>query len=193
MELARYLANKLLVCAIFGFCYLAAYDFSVGFDLVHSFAPGISLIFIPAGVKLVAAMVSGFWGVLGTVIALTYAAPEFWADQPLWFYPLYGGISGFTTLFAVNLMKRLLRIEDDLSNLSLLQLPVIDLFSTLCHGFVVNVFFMLCNLSTGPDLLLRATGMAVGDFVGGMILLVGLALVLKLSEVWRSKRADFSN
>ena len=191
MELARYLANKLLVCAIFGFCYLAAYDFSVGFDLVHSFAPGISLIFIPAGVKLVAAMVSGFWGVLGTVIALTYAAPEFWADQPLWFYPLYGSISGFTTLFAVNLMKRLLRIEDDLSNLSLLQLPVIDFFSTLCHGFVVNVFFLLCNLSAGPDLLLRATGMAVGDFVGGMILLVGLALVLKLSEVWRSKRADF--
>jgi len=47
---------------------------------------------------------------------------------------------------------------------------------------------MLCNLSTGPDLLLRATGMAVGDFVGGMILLVGLAIVLKLTETWRFKR-----
>ena len=189
MALARYLANKFLVCALFGFAYLATYDISVSFHLVDSFAPGISLIFIPAGVKLVAALVSGFWGVLGTVIALTYAAPEFWADQPLWFYPLYGALSGFTTLFAVRLMKRLLRIEDDLSNLRLLQLPVIDLFSTLCHGFVVNVFFILCNLSTGPDLLLRATGMAVGDFVGGMILLVGLAIVLKLTETWRSKQA----
>ena len=191
MGLARYFTNKLFISAFFGFTYFFAYDLSVNFDLVHSFAPGISLIFIPAGVKLVAALVSGFWGVLGTVVALSYAAPEFWPDQPMWFYPLYGAVSGFTTLFAVGLMKRLLHIQDDLSNLRLLQLPVIDLFSTLCHGFVVNVFFILCGLSTGPNLLMRATGMAVGDFVGGMILLVGLAIVLKLSEVWRARQAVY--
>lgn len=185
--MVRSLFDKLFLCTTFCVLYLVAFTLSDHLNLVHDFAPGISLAFIPAGIKLVAALISGFWGVLGTAIALSYVAPEFWVDQPTWFYITYGCVSAFTTLFAVNLIKRLLRISPDLSNLRLLHLPVIDLFSTLCHGFVVNAFFIICNLNTGPDLLMRATAMAVGDFVGGMILLVTFAVTVKIYQPLRSR------
>lgn len=80
MWLARVLKNDLLLFAVFGLAYLVSYEISVNFDLVDSFAPGISLIFIPAGVKLVAALVAGFWGVFGTVVALAFVAKEIWVD-----------------------------------------------------------------------------------------------------------------
>lgn len=89
----------------------------------------------------------------------------------------YAAISGFTTLIAVEVMKKLLKLNENLTNLRLMHLPLIDLASTLSHGFVVNGFFVSYGLPIGTDFLLRATAMAVGDFVGGMILLVGFAIV----------------
>ena len=79
----KYLAEKLLLSGLFGLLYFGAFSLSSTLDLVDSYAPGISLVFLPAGIKLIAALVSGFWGFLGTVVALALVSPEFWPEQPL--------------------------------------------------------------------------------------------------------------
>ena len=175
----RQVLEKALISAFFGLVYYLAFETSFRLDLVAGYAPGISLIFLPAGVKLVAALVAGFWGVLGVVIALAYEARSVWENQHFGFYLVYACLGGFSTLLVVELLKRLLNIQPDLRNLRLLHLPVIDLFSTLFHGFVLNTYLITLHMDVGKGLLTRATAMAVGDFNGGLILLLSLAVILK--------------
>ena len=171
--------DKVFISVLFGTLYFLAFETSFSLHLVEGYAPGISLIFLPAGVKLVAALVAGFWGVLGVVVALAYEARHVWANQHFCFYLAYASLGGFSTLFVVELFKRLLKIQPDLKNLRLLHLPVIDLFSTLFHGFVLNAYLITLHMDVGKDLLTRATAMAVGDFNGGLILLLSLAAFIK--------------
>lgn len=176
--------EKLSVCAIFSALYFLVFELSWSLDLVESYAPGISLIFLPAGIKLIAALVSGFWGVLGTVIALAYASPNFWPDQPAWFYVVYPCLSGFSTLFVVHAMKRMLGFGSDLRELKLLHIPIIDLCATLVHGVVVNGFFALYQLEASKDFITRAFAMSVGDFFGSLILLLSFALLARLFDTY---------
>lgn len=189
----RYMAEKLLLSALFGALYLAVFELSWSFDLVESYAPGISLVFLPAGIKLIAALVSGFWGVFGTVIALAYVTPSFWPDQPLWFYVVYPALSGFSTLTIVTVMKRVLDLDDDIRNLRLIHIPFIDLCATLVHGVVVNGFFALNELPMGKDLLTRALAMSVGDFLGSLILLLSFAMLAKLFDQYKQNPSSTLN
>jgi hypothetical protein len=183
----RYIAEKLLISVLFGTLYFAFFELSWSFDLVESYAPGISLVFLPAGIKLIAALVSGFWGVLGTVIALAYVTPSFWPDQPLWFYVVYPALSGFSTLAVVAVMKRVLGIDDDIRNMRFVHIPIIDLCATLVHGAVVNAFFMLKQLQVDQDFFTRAFAMSVGDFLGSLILLLSFAMLAKLYDVYKQR------
>ena len=187
------MAEKLLIGAVFGALYLVVFELSWSFDLVESYAPGISLFFLPAGIELIAALVSGFWGVLGTVIALAYVTPGFWPDQALWFYAVYPALSGFSTLAVVTTMKRVLGIDDGIRNLRFIHIPLIDLCATLVHGAVVNAFFMLKHLQLDQDFLTRAFAMSVGDFVGSLILLLSFAVLAKLYEVYKDSHNTHLN
>lgn len=181
----KYLTEKLLLSALFGALYFVFFELSWSFDLVESYAPGISLVFLPAGIKLLAALISGFWGVLGTVIALGCVTPNFWPDQPLWFYGVYPALSGFSTLAIVAVMKRLLDIDEDIHNIRFVHIPIIDLCATLVHGVVVNGFFALDQLSVDKDFLTRAFAMSVGDFLGSLILLLSFAVLAKLYDYYK--------
>lgn len=163
----------------FGFIYWIAFDICDYFDFVDSFAPGISLFFLPAGVKLVAALTAVFWGVAGTVVVLAFTAVGFWSDQPPWFYVVYASLSGFISLISLRLMMQVLSIQTDLSNLKILHLPIIDFVAASLHGIVVNAFYILLGMTTLQDLGLRAAAMAFGDFLGGLVLLLSYALIAK--------------
>jgi hypothetical protein len=181
----KYFAEKLMVSSLFGLLYLGVFKLVTTLNLVDDYAPGISLVFLPAGIKLVAALVSGFWGVLGTVVALAFVSPEFWPEQPLWFYVAYPALSGFSTLAVVIAMKRMLGIDDDMRNLRFVHIPIIDLCATLVHGTAVNGFFALNHLEVDQDFFTRALAMSVGDFVGSLILLLSFAVLAKLYDFYK--------
>ena len=183
----KYAIEKLLLSALFGGLYLLLIQVSWTLDLVQGYAPGISLVFLPAGIKLVAALVSGFWGVLGTVVALAYVAPDIWADQPLWFYIAYPAFGGFSSLAVALAMKHALGIGNNLHNLRLLHIPLIDLCATLVHGVVLNGFFVLVRIELAEDFWTRVFAMSVGDFFGSLIMLLGFAVLAKLYDMYRPK------
>ena len=171
--------DHLKTLVVFGLAYWASFEISKDLHLINDFAKGISLVYLPAGVKMVAALVGGFWGVLGTVLALMVLAHQNWADQPLVFMVLTACISGFSTLLAVHVMKKLLKIEDDLSNLKFIHVPVIDLVNTVFHSLVLNGLWVWFSVDPLSDFLWHAAAMSLGDFVGSMILLLGLTVFLK--------------
>ena len=179
---SKNLTDSILTAVVFGVTYWVSFEISKHYDLTQSFAPGVSLIFIPAGVKLLAALVGGLWGVMGVVLALIYLANDFWAGQSQLFIFLTATINGLSTLAVVEAMRRLLTIDDDLSNLRLLHLPLIDLANSVCHGLVHNAFWIFWGVEKPSDFLSHATAMTVGDFFGSLIVLLGLSLVLKLKN-----------
>ncbi len=183
----KYAIEKLLISALFGGLYLVMIKLSWTLDLVQGYAPGISLVFLPAGIKLVAALVSGFWGVLGTVVALACVAPDIWPDQPTWFYVVYPALGGFSSLAVVHIMKRALGIDDDLRNLRLTHIPLIDLCATLVHGVVLNSFFYLYHLHLDQDFWTRVLAMSVGDFFGSLIMLLGFSVLTRLYQAYRPR------
>jgi hypothetical protein len=183
----RYITEKLLISSLFGLLYFGTFQLSFTLDLVDSYAPGISLVFLPAGIKLVAALVSGFWGVLGTVVALALVSPEFWPEQPLWFYVVYPSLSGFSTLAVVAVMKHILGIAEDIRDIRFIHIPLIDLCATLVHGTVVNVFFAIDHLQVNQDFFTRALAMSVGDFLGSLILLLSFAVLAKLYDFYTQR------
>ena len=184
----KYLTEKLLVSGLFGLVYFGSFSLSSTLNLVDSYAPGISLVFLPAGIKLIAALIAGFWGVLGTVVALAYVSPDFWPEQPLWFYMVYPSLSGFSSLAVVAAMKRLLDIDNDIRNLRFIHIPIIDLCATLVHGMVVNGFFAIDHLQVDQDILTRALAMSVGDFLGSLILLLSFAALAKLHNYYQQSQ-----
>ncbi len=181
----RYLAAKLSVSALFGALYYVVFELSTWLHFFNDYAAGISLVYLPAGIKLVAALVSGFWGVFGTVVALAYVTPEFWPNQPFWFYVSYPALSGFSTLAVVALMKRVLGIDEDIRNLRFIHIPIIDLCATLVHGMLVNGFFALNQVQMDKDFLTRALAMSVGDFLGSLILLLSFAVLARLYDAYQ--------
>ena len=170
--------DNILTCTVFGVAYWVSFEISKYLNLTQGFAPGISLVFIPAGVKLLAALIGGFWGIVGVVVALTFQGYDIWSEQSQTFILLNALINGFSTLAVVELMRSLLKIDQDLSNIRLLHLPLIDLANSVCLGLVQNGHRVFWGLEDNNSFLTKVSATALGDFLGSMILLLGWAIFL---------------
>ena len=173
------LLDNILTCTVFGVAYWVSFEISNYLNLTQGFAPGISLVFIPAGVKLLAALIGGFWGIVGVVMALTLQGYDIWSEQSQTFILLNALINGFSTLAVVELMRRILKIDQDLSNIRFLHLPLIDLANSICLGFIQNGHWVFWGMEEYDEFLTKASATAFGDFFGSMILLLGWAIFLK--------------
>ncbi len=149
------------------------------------YGQGISLLFLPAGVKHVSILLAGRWGALGSFLGLLILVPSFWPELHLGMALLYVSASTLATLAGIVMSMRLLSIEADLSNLKLMHLPVIDLFTTLLHAVLTNSFFVLAGLKKITDWDHNTLAMMVGDYLGSLCLM----LVLFLALQWWPRKA----
>lgn len=146
------------------------------------YLPGVSLVFLPAGVKLVSMLVAGVWGVLGVGLAGLWMAAGVWQDAQ--WLPLLGNIVvwlGVPYLVLVLLM-RVLGVARDLSNLRYLTLLFMAVVAILVQSLASNLYAMLAHGRSAAELLPATLAMAVGDVVGAGIVLSLMMLALTL---WR--------
>ena len=163
-----------------------------------SYAPGVALIFFPAGVRTLAVLVFGWRGALGVAIGtlITY----------LWFFDdlhetvnLFNGVmlalaSGFSALLVFKLVQWWQRIPTDLHNLRLKHILIIvisqgllsaTLHQLIYHAFVLSPFYKTQTL----DVCLQSwLAMAVGDTLGSMLLLYAIAIAAR----WGIQRATYA-
>lgn len=181
------LLSKLPPIFIFTVLYLLFFELTIHIGWESETYAGVYLLYFPAGIRLIASLVSGFWGTVGIAITTISISQYLWPDHPTWFYVVYGLLGAFSTLIAVNAMKRILKIDSLLTNLKLLHLPCVDLGATLFHALVLNVFLMVCGKFPDSDTVSRTLAMTVGDFNGGIVILLGLALFLKVNTILHVK------
>lgn len=145
-----------------------------------AYRQGVELLFLPAGVKLVMVMVTGWRGALGCGLALFSLATRFWPElDPVWL-SAYAALSVGVTWAVVELMLSRKALEPTLEGLSFWDIVQIDALNSLLHGIAVNSLFWSLGLRSSETLASTALAMALGDFLGSGVILL---LVLLLARV----------
>lgn len=142
---------------------------------------GISLVFLPAGFRLLIILLFGGWGALGI----------FMFEPLLFFREFTGGsiaeslatsaISAFSPWLVTVLFCRAAGIRPSLAGLRPLHLPILALLLSLVTPLLFNLFFVAMGRHPAADFMRDYTAMAAGDFLGcvlviGLIKLIALAL-----------------
>lgn len=143
-------------------------------------APGIDLVFLPAGFRLLIVIVFGVWGALGIFLA-----------DPLMFMVEFGHgsarevlinalISGFAPYFTVRAFCRVAGIKGSLTQLRPIHLPLLALAVSIVTPLLFNLHFLAEGRTQPQQFLHNYTAMMTGDFLGclfvSIIARVGLVI-----------------
>jgi hypothetical protein len=165
---------------------------------VLNYAPGVAIIFFPAGVRTLAVLVFGWRGALGVACGtlITY----------LWFFAaaqetisifngiLLGMASGFSALLVFKLVQWWQNISADLSSLGLKHILIIvlsqSLLSSSLHQLLYHTLPFSPFYATQPLHICLKSGLAmmVGDILGSMLLLYAVAITAR----WVIQRVTYS-
>ena len=166
---------------LISFCfYLGTFELSNLLPEQFKYDDWISLVFLPAGSKLILILLFGFWGTIGDIFALALMATQFFDTQPFWVCFLYATISGFSSFYGVHIARNILRISVNLSEIQFIHLPIICLVGNLVHGFITMLLLYYLNVVTLDKFWADTFAMIFGDFLGSFIFIMVFWLGLKI-------------
>lgn len=141
-----------------------------------SFSEGVDWVFLPSGVRLACVLVFLHWGALGVALATAGISWQPQVEGGVHIALVTGAISGFAPWFARWLYLRLTGIGTDLAHLSSVTLlGMAALFSVITAS--MHQFWYWSRGMT-EDLLQAMAVMALGDFVGCLIVLYAVKIAL---------------
>ncbi len=153
------------------------------------FTQGVALMYLPAGVKLLALLLGGWPAALGLTAMLWGLSFAYWTQLDAWALLGCAAISIGTTWVMLTILMRAWRIGTDLTQLNFTRLLLLDALSSVTHGWLMNGYFAWLGVRDFDTLPAAAWGMALGDFVGSGLLLLALTMVLKFTR-WGQLRAN---
>lgn len=142
----------------------------------------VNLIFLPAGVRILAVLVLGWPAAIGLFLGSLVTA------VPIWHLPaaiIPGFVSALGPAAAVFVGTRSMRLRDDLSGINVRQMTMISIADGLFNAVPSNLFFWSQHHIATPwqDVL----PMFVGDLLGTFALLYVGAFALRLALKVRSQ------
>jgi|GEM_PF-739645 len=154
------------------------------------YAPGVSLVFLPAGVKLVALLVAGGWGLLGLASAALLMATDVWTQSGIG--ELAGNIAVWLGVpyLVVELMLRVLDVDRDLGNLRFWPLLLIVATATAAGSFASSAYAVAFHGRQETDYLGAALAMLLGDVVGAGLVVILAVAALQLPRWLRRRSGD---
>lgn len=136
------------------------------FDEQFVYAAGISLLFLPAGVKLLAVLVGRLPAIVGLLVAGIYLGAGIWPDKPISSIVYFAVLSLMTYLIAALSLMRWLHIRQDLSNLRYHHIVLFSLAASVLNGMAHNWLYLSEGVTLNEDLWQKSAAMALGDFIG---------------------------
>ena len=154
------------------------------------YATGISLIYFPAGVRLLIVLVFGVWGALGIALSNPLLFIHAFGQQSIVELLLNSLIAGFVPLFVARACQRILGIGQSLENLRAVHLPLIALAVSIVTPLAFNLMFSVYELKPFASLAQNISAMALGDFLGCMFTLIiakiGLSVMRRMGVIKRA-------
>ena len=137
-----------------------------------NYAAGISLIYFPAGVRLLIVLVFGVWGALGIALSNPFLFIHEFGQQTIAEIMLNSVIAGFVPLLVTRACQRLLGLGPSLENLRPMHLPLLALAVSIVTPLAFNLMFFVYGLKPLDELGENISAMVLGAFLGCMITLV---------------------
>ena len=149
--------------------FVGSFYLNQNLDSYMLYAPGVSLIFIPAGVKLLAILVGRMPAVMGLFIASVYLSMALWTDLQTASLYYFAVASVFSYAIAAYGVMKLLGIHRDLYNLRYWHIVVLSLAASVLNGIVHNVAYLMEGVTAIEAQWGNSAAMALGDFLGCFI------------------------
>lgn len=169
--------ENLLMAIGAGAAFQFAFKLTGWLDPYFAYAQGISLFFLPAGVKLLFILVGRIPALIGLTALAAYAAVGEWAGYPIWMPISFAIVAQLNYYWVVCWLVRLLDIGDHLTNMRYWHIVVMSLAVSVVNGLIHNVVYIAEEVSLPEDFLSRSAAMAFGDFVGCFVV-VGLSQLI---------------
>jgi hypothetical protein len=136
------------------------------FDAQFVYSAGISLLFLPAGVKLLAVLVGRWPAIIGLLVVGIYLGTGIWPDKPMSSIVYFAFVSLMTYPMAAFGLMRLLHIRQDLRNLRYHHIVLLSVAASVLNGVVHNWLYLAQGVTTRDELWHKSAAMALGDFMG---------------------------
>jgi hypothetical protein len=182
-ELFEFAKDKTALVSFFCIFFIFVFFFAKEFGLANALKTSAGIIFLPAGVRLLACLVGREWGAFGVFLGSFFVVvPSTFPDETNAFHLAIALISTSSVYLSVVISLSFLKISNDLSNLEFIHLPFIDLIATFSQAFFFYLFLYLVNHVDASELLPRFITQMTGNFLGGMLFMLSffvLANILK--------------
>lgn len=158
------------------------------------YATGVSLIFLPAGIRTLAVLIFGFRGAIGVFIGCIFSTIEFLGHLPmldLWLVLTISAISAFSAYLMMQLVCWWKRIGAELDELAFNDVLTIVFTQGLLSASLHQFLFARLNLDevyvspSAMETFRLWAAMAAGDVVGSMLLMLS---AIALSNLFQSLR-----
>ena len=175
----RRLAFIAVVALVSGVAWLASWQVAqaaFGFTQIESV---VTLVYVPAGIRLVILLIAGVWGVLGIALVYPFALLQVFPDCSWPEVCLYSAIAGFVPWAALYATCRIAGITRNLGSLRAIHLPLLAIAVSISGALAFMAALTAFGRFPASKFLEYAAGMTAGDFLGcfAVVLLVRLVVI----------------
>lgn len=179
ISLLRRFAFIFVVAAASGIVWLAVWQGAQSILGFTQLDDGITLVYIPAGVRLVILLISGIWGALGIALAFPLALLQVYPDVSWPEALAYSAIAGFVPYATVAGVCRAANVSHDLGSLRSIHLPLLAIAVSVTGALAYTAALTLFGRLDADTFLANLSAMTAGDFLGcfAVVLLVRLVVI----------------
>jgi len=168
------------IAAASGFAWVSSFLMHNHYLPFLNHAPGIDLVFVPSGVRMLALLIGGIWAAVGICLGSLYLTGAEFHTAQLGTIIAVALCSGFCPYIALKASLRLAGIGPNLSGLTALWLPLISLGVAAGSALLHNLLFAALGLSAWSNFWNNSFAMAAGDFLGILLAMILVFAGLRL-------------
>lgn len=140
--------------------------------------PGVSWLFLPAGVRLLLVLLCGWPAALGLVVG-GWLTGSWMLAEHAGLVPVFGLVNGLTPLAALWVARRGFNVRSGLGNLTPLNLVGLSLLFAAVNVVLLQGFYLAAGLVLPEALPSAMFAMFFGDVTGALVVLVATSMVLR--------------
>lgn len=157
---------NLAMMIVAGLSFALSFRINQLLDDYFVYAPGISLLFLPAGVKLLFVLIGRLPAIIGIMVVSVYLGHGIWPDKAILPVIYFAFVSLMTYPASAYTIMWALKIRKDLTNLQYWQIVILSLAASVTNGVVHNLLYMSQDVTAPNELWAKAAAMTLGDFMG---------------------------
>lgn len=139
-------------------------------------SPGIDIVYLPAGVRLLLVLQFRVWAAIGIALATPIPALYEFGTQPEMQVMIHALISGFALWLTVELCIRLFAMKPGSMLYRLRDLAILVLAASIVLPILLNIEYWFFGVPRAGPFVMDVAFMSLGDLIGCVLVIVPVLL-----------------